>query len=126
MFEQHGAQQLLGGNAGATAFEVGRLHASQHWRHLEQRLVDHEADGTQWMVDWSEVFQVAQSEQALVESVGADDVWRCEVKGKIGLSITFQQGKYGLQREIFQRLRETDQTFTYSPLNTFKYVQNTS
>ena len=73
--QQHGAQQLLGRDAGATALEVGRVHATQHGRHLDQRLVDHGTDGTQRMVGWNEVFQMAQGEQTLVEVVGAAHVW---------------------------------------------------
>ena len=74
--QQHRAQQLLGGDAGATALGIGGVHASEQRRHLDQRFVDHGTNGAQRMVAWNEAFQMTQGEQALVESARAAHVWR--------------------------------------------------
>ena len=69
--QQHGAQQLLWSDAGAPALDVSLVHAGKQVIHLDQRFVDHRADGVQWMVCRNEVLELAHGEQTLGEGVGA-------------------------------------------------------
>ena len=72
--QQHGAQQFLGGNAGATALGISLVHAGEQAVHLDQRLVHHHAYRAQRMVGGNEILQLAQGEQTLGEGVGAAHV----------------------------------------------------
>lgn len=69
--QEHGAQELLRRDAGATAFDVGLVHAAEKRIHLHQRGVNHLADGPQGMLGRNEVLQLLHGEQALGEGVGS-------------------------------------------------------
>ena len=51
--------------------DVGLIHAGKQVVHLEQRLIDHRADGAQRMIGGYEVLQAAHREQALGECIGS-------------------------------------------------------
>ena len=72
--QQHGAQQLLRGNAGPTTLDLGLVHAAKQRSQLRQRLVGHGTNRTQRMRVWNKVLQLAHREQALGEGVGAAHV----------------------------------------------------
>ena len=69
--QQHGAQQLLGGDARSAAFNVSLVHAREQRIHLYQGLVDYLAYGPRRMISWNKVFQMPHREQAFGEGVGS-------------------------------------------------------
>ena len=69
--QQHGTQQFLWRDAGASAFDIGFVHATEQGIHLEQGGIDHDSDGAQWMTLWHEIIQVAHGEKAFGEGVGS-------------------------------------------------------
>ena len=81
--DEHGAQQLLGGNAGAPALDVGRIHLGKQIVHLLQGLVDHDADHPQGVVGGHEVIEMAHREQALGEGVGSAHGWLVCLVGRV-------------------------------------------
>jgi hypothetical protein len=51
--------------------DVSLVHAGEQLIHLEQRFIDHRADGTQRVIRGYEVLQAAHREQALGEGIGS-------------------------------------------------------
>jgi hypothetical protein len=72
--QQHGTQQLLGCNAGTTAFDVGFIHVRKQIVHGHQGLVDHLAYGTQRVSRWDEIIEPFHQKQALGKGVSAAHV----------------------------------------------------
>ena len=68
--QEHGAQQLLWRNAGTPTFDVGCTHALEQELQIFQRLIDHFAHGTQWIVIRYEVILTTHGEQAFGEGTG--------------------------------------------------------
>ena len=64
-----------GGNAGAPALDVGRIHLGKQVVHVRQGLVDHDADHPQGVIKGHEVIEMAHREQALGEGVGSAHGW---------------------------------------------------
>lgn len=60
---EHGAQQFLGDNAEAPAFDVGGIHLAKHLAHVRQGFVDHHADYSQGVVYGHEIIEIAHRER---------------------------------------------------------------
>jgi len=60
--QEHGAQQLLWRNAGATTFDVGGVHAREQWLDVLQCQVHHLAHSTQGVFIRHEVIQTTHGE----------------------------------------------------------------
>ena len=60
--DEHGAQQFLGGNAGASAFDVSRIHPGKQLIHVGQGFVDHHTDHAQGVIGGNEIIEVAHGE----------------------------------------------------------------
>ncbi len=69
--QQHGAQQLLGRDAGSSALDVVFIHTGEQLAHLAQRLVDHRADDPQRVIHRHEVVELLEGEQTFGVGVSA-------------------------------------------------------
>ena len=123
--DEHGAQQLLGGNAGASALDVGRIHLGKQIVHLLQGLVDHDADHPQGVIKGHEVIEMAHREQALGEGVGSAHFWLVCLVGEVAsivaaeLQLGSDSGEYfsSLLTDNFGELRVTFRIRRYKPLD---------
>ncbi len=103
--EQHGAQQLLGRDAGPPAFAVGLVHPGKQRVHFCQRLVDHLAYRAQRMVGRHKVLQAVQREGNFGEGVGSAHGSAGFVSGweKGSLRLSGEAKNRRLRFQVFQR-----------------------
>ena len=106
--DEHGAQQLFGSNAGAPAFDVGRIHPGKQLVHVGQGFIDHHTDHAQGVIGGHEVIEVAHGEQALGEGVGSAHVWLVCLVGWVASIVLARRQPGNDGGEYFSSLLDTN------------------